>query len=139
MLYSNIVWLSGMFDVLHKEHIKLFKRASETLLPVMVAVAEDEQVRRVKGANHPQLTFNDRIRALEALKLIDGIHPFSTDDELYALLKANRPQLMLVDESLRGERVLGSAFVKQIIYIRTPDGGISRPTIVGGTHTSLCL
>jgi cytidyltransferase-like protein len=46
MPHKNIVWLNGCFDVLHIGHIKLFQKARQMGLPVVVGIDTDERISR---------------------------------------------------------------------------------------------
>jgi cytidyltransferase-like protein len=49
MRHNGLVWLNGSFDVLHMGHIKLFQRARQMGLPVVVGVDTDEKNQRIEG------------------------------------------------------------------------------------------
>jgi cytidyltransferase-like protein len=49
MRHNGLVWLNGSFDVLHMGHIKLFQRARQMGLPVVVGVDTDGRISELKG------------------------------------------------------------------------------------------
>lgn len=116
MSHKNIVWLNGSYDVLHMEHIKLFQRARQMGLPVIVGIESDERISLLKGDCFPINDLHNRVEFLKAIKYIDGVIAFSTDDELRSIIKENSPKYMLVDGRDEGTEVIGGEFIKQIIY-----------------------
>ena len=89
MSHKNIVWLNGSYDVLHMEHIKLFQRARQMGLPVIVGIESDERISLLKGDCFPINDLHNRVEFLKAIKYIDGVIAFSTDDELRSIIKEN--------------------------------------------------
>tara|TARA_R110000782_G_scaffold152909_1_gene245483 strand:+ start:411 stop:779 length:369 start_codon:yes stop_codon:yes gene_type:complete len=116
MSHKNIVWLNGSYDVLHMGHIKLFQRARQMGLPVIVGIESDERISLLKGDCFPINDLHNRVEFLKAIKYIDGVVAFSTDDELRSIIKENSPKYMLVDGRDEGREVIGGEFIKQIIY-----------------------
>ena len=116
MSHKNIVWLNGSFDVLHMGHIKLFQRARQMGLPVIVGIESDERISLLKGDCLPVNDLHNRVEFLKAIKYIDGVIAFSTDDELRSIIKENAPKYMLVEGRDEGGDIIGGEFTKQIIY-----------------------
>jgi D-beta-D-heptose 7-phosphate kinase/D-beta-D-heptose 1-phosphate adenosyltransferase len=115
MLHKNIVWLNGCFDVLHMGHIKLFQRARQMGLPVIVGIDSDERISSSKGEDRPFNCLHDRVEFLKSIKYIDGVIAFSTDIELTAIIKENAPKYMLIGDDYKGKSIIGSEFIKEII------------------------
>jgi cytidyltransferase-like protein len=117
MLHKNIVWLSGVFDVLNIGHIKLFQRARQMGFPVVVGVREQYPfLGQYLNSTH------DRVEILNAIKYIDDVEIFSTDEELLSIISKHSPRYMLVVEdnsnyTLDGE-IIGEEYVKEIIYMK---------------------
>ena len=87
---QKIVWLNGTFDVLHMGHINLFRHARKLAGPegkVVVGTDSDERVRELKGPTRPINNIFDRLDFLRAIKYIDGVVVFSSEDELKARIK----------------------------------------------------
>tara|TARA_R110000796_G_scaffold13793_11_gene44463 strand:- start:315 stop:722 length:408 start_codon:yes stop_codon:yes gene_type:complete len=133
MPYKNQIWINGSFDVLHMGHIKLFQRARQMGLPVMVGLDTDERISKLKGSSRPINNLKDRVEFLKSIKYIDGIVTFSTDDELVELIKGHAPRYMLVGDDYEGKEIIGGEFVKEIIYVKRY-GGLSTSNVVNETH-----
>ena len=135
MPHKNQIWINGVFDVLHMGHIKLFQRARQMGLPVMVGIDTDARVKQLKGINRPINPLHDRIEFLKAIKYIDGIQSFSTDEELSSIISKHSPRYMLIGEEYLGKVIVGKEFVKEIIYMKQY-GDLSSSNIINRTHNS---
>ena len=121
---SNNIWLNGSFDVLHTGHIKLFRYARMLAGQhgtVWVGIDADNRISSRKGSSRPINTLKERMLFLSSIKFIDVIVPFSSDDELKHYISEIEPDIMLIGDDYRGKPIIGSEFIKKIIYI-TRDG-----------------
>lgn len=89
----EIVWVNGVFDLLHDGHIKLLKEAyaltvTTTNAALFVGVNTDSSVRRLKGPTRPIQSYETRAQAISSLGYVNHIIPLTTDspkDILYHL------------------------------------------------------
>jgi D-beta-D-heptose 7-phosphate kinase/D-beta-D-heptose 1-phosphate adenosyltransferase len=109
------VWVNGAFDVLHIGHIKLLEYAS-SLGSVRVGVDIDSRIKMLKGENRPFNTLKDRVGFLNAIKYIDSIAIFDTEERLIDLIKLYEPDYMVIGSDYKGKRIIGSEYIKEIIY-----------------------
>jgi len=135
MPHKNQIWINGVFDVLHMGHIKLFQRARQMGLPVMVGIDTDARVKQLKGINRPINPLHDRIEFLKAIKYIDGVISFETDEALKGILKELQPRYMLIGEDYKNKDIIGREHIKEIIYVKRY-GGLSSSNIINETHNS---
>ena len=118
------VWLNGTFDVLHLGHIKLFQHAKE-LYPnstVCVGVDTDERIRQLKGPNRPINPLPLRVEFLKAIRFIDYVVTFSTDDELRNAIAVFNPDIMCIGDDYRHHTIIGEELIPHIEYIERFDG-----------------
>ena len=128
------VWTNGTFDVLHAGHIKLFRDARKLAGPggkVVVGTDSDDRIRELKGPTRPINNLFDRIDFLRAIKYIDDVVAFSSEDTLIANIKRYSPDILLIGEDYIDKRVVGGEFAKEIIYFPRY-GGLSSSKIIGG-------
>lgn len=76
---QRIVMTNGCFDLLHPGHIRYLQQAAKLGDLLLVAVNDDDSVRRLKGAGRPVNTVEDRMAVLAALEAVDFVLPFSED------------------------------------------------------------
>lgn len=93
------VLVTGVFDILHFEHIA-FLRAAKELGFLMVGVESDVRVRQIKGEGRPINSVAVRIAQLRELGIADEIfelpEAFASPDDHRALLARVRPDVLAV-------------------------------------------
>jgi D-beta-D-heptose 7-phosphate kinase/D-beta-D-heptose 1-phosphate adenosyltransferase len=116
------VWVNGTFDIVHLGHIQLLKRAAELGDFLIVGVDGDKRVKELKGEQRPINNIVSRITLLEAIKYVDRVVIFDSDEQLETHLKTMRPTIMVIGEEYRGKRIIGSEYVGEIIYFPKMEG-----------------
>ena len=89
MAGRTIAFANGVFDLLHVGHIRYLQAASAEGDCVIVAVNDDDSVKRLKGEGRPILAAADRAEIVAALRGVDYvvIFPEPTVGPLLELLK----------------------------------------------------
>jgi rfaE bifunctional protein nucleotidyltransferase chain/domain len=125
------IWLNGTFDVLHAGHIHLFQHArnlySNTY--VCVGVDSDERVAQLKGDGRPVNSLHNRIKFLQAIRYIDKVVIFGSDDELRAQIRAYNPHIMVIGDDYRGRTIIGEEYIPRVEYVKRYDGLSSSGTL----------
>jgi len=87
-LSSNrkVGFLAGSFDVMHPGYICMFEDAKRVCNYLIVALQTDPTVDR-PSKNRPVQTLEERKMILSAIKYVDEIKTYTTEKELYNLLK----------------------------------------------------
>lgn len=95
-----IVFVSGVFDILHYGHVDFLFRAksivSEKNGQLIVAVHDDESVQKKKGKNRPINSLNDRVKVLEAVRYVDKVIPWIGWENIASLVKEIKPEYIAV-------------------------------------------
>ena len=76
------VLVTGCFDLFHYGHLKFLEAAAACGDHLIVGVAEDDTVRRVKGENRPIYPLQHRIALLEACRHVASVEVFSLESQL---------------------------------------------------------
>lgn len=76
---ETIVMTNGCFDILHAGHVHYLNQAKQLGDRLIVAVNDDDSVRRLKGAERPFNPLPHRLAVLSALECVDWVIPFSED------------------------------------------------------------
>jgi len=76
---ERIVMTNGCFDILHAGHVTYLQQARALGDRLIVAVNDDDSVRRLKGENRPVNPLDARQIVLAALAAVDWVVPFSED------------------------------------------------------------
>ena len=78
-LGERIVMTNGCFDILHPGHIDYLEKARALGDRLIVAVNNDDSVRRLKGVGRPVNSLETRMRILASLSCVDCVVPFTED------------------------------------------------------------
>ena len=88
----TIAFANGCFDLLHVGHVRYLESAAREADILVVAINEDESVRRLKGEGRPILTAADRAELVAALRCVDYVVIFA-EPTVGPLLTALRPDV----------------------------------------------
>lgn len=135
---ETIVMTNGCFDILHAGHVTYLEQAKELGDRLVVAVNDDESVRRLKGKDRPVNTLSKRMRMLAALECVDWVVPFYEDTPTRLICKL-LPQLLVkggdnVPDQIPGGECVRKAGgeVKVLAYVE----GVSTTGIIGAIRES---
>ena len=88
----TIAFANGCFDLLHVGHVRYLGAAAQEADVLVVAINDDESVRRLKGAGRPILSAADRAELVAALRSVDYVVVFP-EPTVGPLLEAIRPEV----------------------------------------------
>ena len=88
----RIVLANGCFDLLHVGHVRYLRGAKALADRLVVAVNDDDSVRKLKGAGRPLMPAAERAEILAALADVDAVTIFSEPD-VRELVRAIRPDI----------------------------------------------
>ena len=108
---ERIVFTNGCFDILHAGHVGYLNEARQLGDRLIVAVNDDDSVRRLKGDGRPVNRLEQRIRVLEGLQSVDWVVPFS-EDTPEALLAEIRPDVLVKGGDYAVQEIVGADFVR---------------------------
>ncbi|HIJ55222.1 MAG TPA: D-glycero-beta-D-manno-heptose-7-phosphate kinase [Deltaproteobacteria bacterium] len=109
---KRIVMTNGCFDLLHAGHIRLFAASKQLGDVLVVAIDDDESVRKLKGPGRPVLNARERVRILSALDSVDYVVVFSSDD-LNTIMEKLRPAILTKGSDYTSDQVYGHEFIEQ--------------------------
>ena len=75
-LGKTIVTVNGCFDMIHVGHIRYLRAAKEIGDILVALVNTDESIKKIKGPKRPIMSFEDRVKILEGMEMIDYIVGF---------------------------------------------------------------
>ncbi|NOZ52802.1 MAG: bifunctional D-glycero-beta-D-manno-heptose-7-phosphate kinase/D-glycero-beta-D-manno-heptose 1-phosphate adenylyltransferase HldE [Gammaproteobacteria bacterium] len=76
---EKIVFTNGCFDLLHAGHVRYLEEAASLGDRLIVAVNDDDSVRKLKGEGRPVNVTAARMSVLAALRCVDWVVSFSED------------------------------------------------------------
>lgn len=111
------VVVNGTFDILHLGHIRLLEYARS--IPqsyVYVLIDSDRRVKELKGPSRPIHSEYERASFLFALKAVDRVDIFDSDEELKKYLRDYVPDVMVKGSDYKDKPIIGSEYCKQIRF-----------------------
>ena len=102
------VFVNGTFDVLHPGHVALLQHAAARGHYLMVAIDSDRRVRELKGPARPFFSAADRKYILQAIKGVDEVTIFDSDQDLVDTICEYAPDVMVKGSDYRGRPIIGA-------------------------------
>lgn len=109
---ERVIMTNGCFDVLHAGHVAYLEEAKSLGDRLIVAVNDDDSVRRLKGESRPINALNDRLLVLAGLAAVDWVVPFSEDTPA-RLIEALLPDVLVKGGDYQPEEIVGARDVLQ--------------------------
>lgn len=109
---ERIVMTNGCFDVLHAGHVSYLEEAKSLGDRLIVAVNDDDSVRRLKGDSRPINALEDRLLVLAGLAAVDWVVPFAEDTPA-ALIQAILPDVLVKGGDYKPDEIVGGKEVLQ--------------------------
>ena len=110
------VFVNGTFDVLHESHLELLRYAKSVGDFLLVALDTDERIKEKKGNERPFNDLKTRCKVMSFLKPVDSVKYFNSDEELREIIKAYKPDIMIVGSDWKDKEVIGSEFAKELLF-----------------------
>jgi D-beta-D-heptose 7-phosphate kinase/D-beta-D-heptose 1-phosphate adenosyltransferase len=107
---ERVVLTNGCFDILHAGHVSYLEEAKSCGDRLIVAVNDDDSVRRLKGASRPVNSLADRMAVLAGLASVDWVVPFSEDTPAELVAKVV-PDVLVKGGDYRVEQIAGGDIV----------------------------
>jgi D-beta-D-heptose 7-phosphate kinase/D-beta-D-heptose 1-phosphate adenosyltransferase len=104
---ETLVMTNGCFDVLHAGHVAYLEEAKSLGDRLVVAVNDDDSVRRLKGETRPINALPDRMAVLAGLAAVDWVVSFSEDTPA-RLIGAVLPDVLVKGGDYRPEEIAGA-------------------------------
>ena len=111
----RIGFTCSTFDLLHAGHILMLKDAAEVCDFLIVGLQTDPTLDRPLTKNTPIQTLQERKIQLEAVRYVDDIYVYDTEDSLIDLLKLVKPDIRILGSDYEGKPFTGD-FLNIPIY-----------------------
>ena len=116
----TIGFTCGAFDLVHPGHMVMFEDAKHQCGYLIVGLQSDPTIDRPDTKNKPIQTLEERQIMLSAVRFIDEIMIYDTEDDLYSYLKHNKPDVRILgsDYDIPDKRFTGDNLDIDIYYHR---------------------
>lgn len=96
----------GSFDLLHAGHALMLEEAKSYCDYLIVAIQSDPTLDR-ESKNKPVQSYEERIIMLKAIRYVDEITYYDTENDLYELLKRIKPDVRIIGSDWQGKQYTG--------------------------------
>ena len=107
---ERIVFTNGCFDIIHAGHVGYLNEAKKLGERLVIAINNDDSVRRLKGPGRPINPVERRMAVLAGLEAVDWVVSFS-EDTPGALLQSLKPEILVKGGDYTIDQVVGGEFV----------------------------
>lgn len=114
------IFVNGTFDILHTGHLELLAYARSLGDFLYVGIDSDRRVKELKGPTRPINNQTERLKMLEALRYVDSVHTFDTDNDLRNLIQDC--DIMVKGDDYQGKPIVGEEVCKKIVFFKKIDG-----------------
>lgn len=108
---EKVVFTNGCFDIIHAGHVGYLAEARKLGDRLIVAINDDDSVKRLKGPGRPINPVDRRMAVLAGLAAVDWVVSFA-DDTPEALLRQLRPDILVKGGDYSVDGVVGGEFVQ---------------------------
>ena len=129
---EKIVMTNGCFDILHAGHVSYLGNAGELGTRLIVAVNDDDSVKRLKGEGRPVNAVDRRMAVLSGLGAVDWVVPFS-EDTPQRLIANILPDILVKGGDYKIEEIAGGKEVIEAggeVRVLNFEQGISTTQII---------
>jgi len=107
---EKVVFTNGCFDIIHAGHVGYLVEARKLGDRLVVAINDDDSVKRLKGEGRPINPVERRMAVVSGLESVDWVVSFS-EDTPEALLDAVRPDCLIKGGDYGVDQVVGADIV----------------------------
>jgi cytidyltransferase-like protein len=113
---TKVGFTAGNFDLLHPGYIITFEEAKKHCDYFMIFLQEDPSATRYTKYK-PVIPLYDRYKALMAIRYVDAVYTYQTEEELYDLIKFWKPDVRILGEDyIKTKSFTGDDLPPKIIY-----------------------
>ena len=106
---------AGNFDLLHPGYIYTFEDAKKHCDHFIVFLQKDPSLHR-KSKYKPVIPLYERYKTLMAIKYIDEVVTYQTEEELLNLIEFYKPNLRILGDDYIGKRFTGDHLPIEVLY-----------------------
>lgn len=114
------IFVNGTFDILHRGHLELLAYAKSLGDFLIVAIDSDRRVQELKGPTRPINNQEERLVMLNAIRWVDQVYVFDTDNDLRKLIA--ECDIMVKGDDYRGKPIVGEEVCRRLVFFEKLDG-----------------
>ena len=110
---GTIGFTCSTFDLLHAGHIGMLREAKANCDVLIVGLQSDPTIDRPDTKNKPIQTMVERYAQLNALKFVDEIVPYQTEQDLIDILSSFKIDLRIIGEEYKNKKFTGKDYCEK--------------------------
>ncbi len=119
---ENIIgFTAGNFDLIHPGYIYTFEEAKRHCDYFMVFLQRDPSETRFTKYK-PVIPLYERYKTLMAIKYVDEVVTYQTEEELISLIEFYKPDIRILGDDYIGKRFTGDYLPQKVIYTTRSHG-----------------
>ena len=126
---KKVGFTCSCFDLLHAGHILMLKDAKEQCDYLIVGLQTDPTIDRPKEKNKPIQSLEERRIQLEAIKYVDEVITYETENDLYELLYKLMPNVRILGTDYEHKHFTGIDIDGIDIYFHKRDHDYSTSSL----------
>lgn len=109
---GKVVFTNGCFDIIHRGHIEVLKKAKQLGDMLVVGLNSDKSVKLIKDEKRPIMNEENRALILSSLVFVDYVVLFDEPTPLN-LIKTIKPDILVKGGDYKKEEVVGRDVVEK--------------------------
>jgi len=118
---KQIIFTNGCFDIIHSGHIKYLEESKKIGGTLVVGLNSDASIKKLKGADRPINSQNDRALIIAAIGVADYVVIFD-ETTPYEIISAIKPNYLVKGGDYKGKQIVGQDLVDEVRLINFIDG-----------------
>ena len=110
-----VAFTAGNFDIIHPGYTATFEEAKRHSDKFIVFLQKDPSSTRYTKYK-PVIPYYERYKTLMAIKYIDEVYMYQTEDELVDLIKFFKPDVRILGEDYIGKSFTGDDLPPEVVY-----------------------
>ena len=116
LIYDTIGFTCSCFDLLHAGHILMLQDAKRHCDELIVGLQTDPTIDRPDTKNKPIQSLEERQIQLEAVRYVDEVFTYDTEEDLYKKLLDINPDVRILGSDYIGKSFTGDDLDIKIYY-----------------------
>ena len=116
LIHDTIGFTCSCFDLLHAGHIIMLQYAKARCDRLIVGLQTDPTIDRPDTKNKPIQSLEERRIQLEAVKYVDEVFTYGTEEDLYKKLLDIKPDVRILGSDYIGKSFTGDDLDIEIYY-----------------------
>lgn len=103
-------FVCGVFDLFHLGHVLMLEECKSQCDWLIIALNKSENIDPSINPNKmkPLFSLDERVAIMKACKYIDEVITYSSESELYELMKENKLSIRFLGDDYKGKKITGS-------------------------------